>query len=192
LQPNIAIGEGYVQHMISYSMEDGGLGKEDAILGMRERIEALDLEKSFASSAQKRAQTANKLGIELLRDGRVAEAVETFETAYQATPNDAEVINNFGYAHLLNQNPEAAEPLLLQALVFDPGRANAWANLGQSYANRERASEAIACFALAYRFSSDRNVTREFLQRLALDDHQNVGDVARQTLALDLIQAEQD
>ena len=45
---------------------------------------------------------------------------------------DVEIVNNFGFAYLWNQDPEAAEPWLLLALVLAPGRVNAWVNLGEA------------------------------------------------------------
>jgi Flp pilus assembly protein TadD len=57
--------------------------------------------------------------------------VQAFQAAYQLAPTDVEIVNNFGYAYLRNDDPEAAEPWLLLALVLAPGRVDAWVNLGQ-------------------------------------------------------------
>jgi len=115
-----------------------------------------------------------------------------YQTEYQGLEqfsNHMHRWNNFGYAHLLHNDPQSAEPLLLLALVFEPGRATAWANLGQSYAKRGKRSEAVACFALAYRVSRNREVTRKFFFKLSEHEDKEVREAARQALQLQFVQA---
>jgi len=78
--------------------------------------------------------------------------------------------------------------LLFLALVFTPGRANAWANLGATYAKQGQHATAVACLANAYRFSRNQDATRQFLQQWAEGEDQEVREAARQTLQLLLVQ----
>ena len=98
-------------------------------------------------------------------------------------------MNNLGDAYQRLYNLQAAEPLLLLALVFAPGRANAWANLGQVYAKQGQHSAAVACYANAYRFSRNQDATRQLFQKWAEDEEYGVREAARQTLQLSLVQA---
>jgi Tfp pilus assembly protein PilF len=120
--------------------------------------------------------------------------VQAFRSAYQLAPADVEIVNNFGFAYLGNQDPDAAEPWLLLALVLAPRRVNAWVNLGEAYAKRGQRSMAIACMANGYRFSRNQAATRQFLQTLADDEKQDpeIREAARQTLQLPLGQAGKD
>jgi Flp pilus assembly protein TadD len=128
------------------------------------------------------------------REGQLEEAVQAFQAAHQFAPTDVEIVNNFGFAYLWNQDPEAAEPWLLLALVLAPERVNAWVNLGEAYAKQGQRSMAIACMANGYRFSRNQAATRQFLQTLADDENQDpeIRKAARRTLQLPLGQAGKD
>jgi len=120
--------------------------------------------------------------------------VQAFQSAYQFAPTEVEIVNNFGVVYLWSQDPEAAGPWLLLALVLAPERVNAWVNLGEAYAKQGQRSMAIACMANGYRFSSNQAATRQFLRTLADDEHQDpeIREAARQTLQLPLGQAGKD
>jgi Flp pilus assembly protein TadD len=124
-----------------------------------------------------------------MNTGQIAEAAQEFQAAYQVDPTDAEIINNLGYAYQRLDNLQAAEPLLLLALVFAPGRSNAWVNLGATYAKQGQPATAVACLANAYRFSRNPEATRQFLQQWAESERQEIREAARQTLQLQLVQA---
>lgn len=189
-QSSLDIGQGYLQRIIDYAKTNGGVGKEEAIVTMTRRIERLNLKSASNSGSRMRAQVENERGIELLRNGQVAQAVQAFEAAYRSDPTDAEIINNLGYAHLRENDAPAAEPLLLLALIYEPGRATAWANLGESYAKQGKRVEAVACLALAYRFSGNRAATRQFLDKLAAGDDKDISEAATHTLRLKLIEGD--
>ena len=128
-----------------------------------------------------------------IQNGQFAEAVRAFQEAIAADPGDVEALNNLGYAHFLSGNLETAEQVLFHALRLAPGRANAWTNLGQTYAKQKKQAEAVACFANAYRFSRNREMTRQFLRRLTEKEEEDDGvkEAARQTLQLILLQVNQ-
>jgi len=127
--------------------------------------------------------------VKYLRGGQADEAVQAFKSAYRLGPTDGEIVNNLGYAHLNRDEPQAAEPLLLLALVLEPGRANAWANPGESYAKQGRRSQAPARLARAYRCSKNRDATRQFFSKWAEDDAHHMSEIARRVLALRLVKA---
>jgi hypothetical protein len=71
---------------------------------------------------------------------------------------------------------------------------NAWVNLGEAYAEQGQHSIAVACLANGYRFSKNQTATRQFLQKLADDEDQDVAvrNAARETLRLPFVQAAKD
>ena len=192
--PALAAGEDAVRQLISYAMADGGARNVQAIMAVKRKIEALPLKRDIEPGAHQRARVANGRGVDLLREGQMAEAVQAFQAAYQLAPTDVEIVNNFGYAYLRNHDPGAAEPWLLLALVLSPERVNAWVNLGQAYAKQGQHTIAVACLASGYRFSKNKTATRQFLQKLADDEDEDatVRKAARQTLQLPLVQAAKD
>ena len=121
----------------------------------------------------------------------MAEAVQAFKAAYELAPTDVEIVNNFGYAYLQHNDPEAAEAWLLLAVVLAPNRVNAWVNLGESYARQGEPRMAVACLANGYRFSKHQAATRQFLIKLGdkEDEDAEVRKAAHQTLQLSLLRA---
>jgi hypothetical protein len=187
-QPDLAPGQNDVRQMITYAMANGGLGNEDALLTAKRRLETLKPKRLTDAPARKRARGENERGLQYMTKGQIAEAAQAFQAAYQEDPTDIEIINNLGDAYQRLSNLQAAEPLLLRVLVLAPGRTTAWANLGVTYAKQGQHSAAVACLANAYRFSRNQEVTRQFFQKLAEDDDNNVREVAKQTLQLQLLQ----
>jgi Flp pilus assembly protein TadD len=171
-------------------MTKGGVDHEADIAAAKRRLEALTLKRQSDPGRRKQARDTNGKGLEYIRAGQWSEAVQAFQAAYTADPTDIEIINNLGYAHLRHGNAPAAEPVLLRALIFAPGRSSAWANLGETYAKQGNLQAAVACFANAYRFSGNQDTTRTFLQTLSEDQDDKVRTAARQALQLQLVQAE--
>jgi predicted Zn-dependent protease len=177
--------------MISASMANGGNGDVDAIMEAKRQIEALPLNRRLEAAAHQQARAANDRGLQLLREGNMAEAVQAFKAAYELAPTDVEIVNNFGYAYLQHNDPEAAEAWLLLAVVLMPERVNAWVNLGESYAKQGEPRMAVGCLANGYRFSKHQTSTRQFLIKLAdkEDESAEVREAAHQTLQLSVLQA---
>jgi len=190
LQATIAMGKKYVQQMLKLAKTAGGVYHEDDIRTMKRQLEGLGRHSPVDAKAREQGRVANAQGLHALKEGHIAEALRAFQAAYQANPVDVEIINNLGYAYLLGADVQAAEQLLLQALVFAPGRTSAWANLGQTYAKQGDLGAAVACFAHAYRFSRNRDTTRQFLHNLAQDTDARVRDAAKQSLQLQLVQTQ--
>jgi predicted Zn-dependent protease len=116
-------------------------------------------------------------------------AVQAFRAAAQANPVRVEVFNNLGYAYMKSGDLPAAERWLVYTLTRAPERTNAWANLGDTYAQQGHHQAALACFAHAYRFSKNRDNTRQFLSQRVEDPtlDYRVRQVAQQALTLPLL-----
>jgi tetratricopeptide (TPR) repeat protein len=111
---------------------------------------------------RKKARKANDRGIAYLQSGQLVEAISAFQEAYRAYPADVEIVNNLGYAYLLNNDLDFAERYVLTALNMQPRRSAGWDNLGQIYAKKGQIPAAVASFTNAYRFSRDPNRTHSY------------------------------
>ena len=111
---------------------------------------------------RKIARVANDRGLSYLQGGRIGDAINTFQEAHRANPADIEIVNNLGFAYLLNNDPVSAENYLLIALTQRWDRSAAWGNLGQAYAKKGLMPDAVASFSNAYRFSRDLNQTHSY------------------------------
>src|SRR5207248_9160133 len=78
------------------------------------------------------------------------------------TSRRPEIVNNLGYAYMLNNDPVSAENYLLRALAMRWDRSAAWGNLGQAYVIMEHMGDPFASFSNAYRFSRDFNQTHSY------------------------------
>jgi tetratricopeptide (TPR) repeat protein len=101
---------------------------------------------------RKAARAANDRGLSYLQGGRIADAINAFQEAYRANPADIEIVNNLGFAYLLNNDPVSAENYLLTALTMRWDRSSAWGNLGQTYVKKGLMVDAVSSFSNAYRF----------------------------------------
>lgn len=132
----------------------------------------LEVKRSAAQSRppvrgdRKLARAANGRGLAALQSGRIPDAVRGFAEAHRADPADVEVLNNLGYAHLMQGDYDSARPYMLSALALTPERSAAWANLGQIQAMKGETQDAVASFINTYRFSQNRSKTHQFLLSL--------------------------
>jgi tetratricopeptide (TPR) repeat protein len=127
------------------------------------------------------ARAANDRGLAYIQSGRIAEAINAFQEAYRANPADIEIVNNLGYAYLLNNDLVSAENYLLTALAMRWDRSAAWGNLGQTYVKKDQMGGAIASFSNAYRFSRDLNQTHSyFLAMMEKEKDVNLKQALRQ------------
>ena len=130
---------------------------------------------------RKAARAANDRGLSYLQSGRIAEAINAFQEAYRANPADIEIVNNLGYAYLINNDLDLAEEYLLKVLAMRWDRSAAWGNLGQIYVKKGLMVDAVSSFSNAYRFSRDVNQTHSnFLERMGKENDDNLKLVLRQ------------
>ncbi len=91
--------------------------------------------------------TAHKtLGDECFAQGKLAEAVASYEQALAIDPNYAEVYNNLGNVFREQGLPAEAERHLKQAILIKPALINAYYNLGSVLYMRGKLTEAIQIF----------------------------------------------
>lgn len=164
--------EGYVSKMLSLAMVDGGVNNEDEILEAKRRDEELQRPQR---GDRKAARAVNERGLASLQSGRTLEAINAFQEAHKADPGDVEILNNLGYAYLMQGDLDPAERYMLSTLTMAPGRTSAWANLGEVYAKKGDINAAVGSFANAYRFSQNRDKTHQFF--LTLMEKENGGNL---------------
>ena len=175
----------FLTQMITLAMQNGGAGQEAQLEALKQQIEALPKPKR---GDRKAARLQHNKGLEEFKKGRYEQALQFFLTAYQLDAGDVEVVNNVGMAYLKTGNlPEAAR-YLGGALSLAPTRAAAWGNLAEVFARDSRLAEAVAAYALTYRYSKNKDATRRLLeaQTTNVDDPQ-VMQTAKAALALPLI-----
>jgi tetratricopeptide (TPR) repeat protein len=188
------LSQKYLTEMIGYASIEGGISNEPDIFEAKRRIEALNVRTQPQGEKKKLTRENNQKGLKYSQAGKFTDAVQAFQEAYQANPGDVEVVNNLGTAYLVKGDLNGAEQFLRKALSLAPGRSNAWANLGQTYAKQGKMQEAVACFANTFRFSRNRETTRQFLLRLTEKEGEDekVKEAAKQALQLALVQASQN
>lgn len=120
------------------------------------------------------ARRLNSEGLEYLKLGQVAASVAKFRQAYHVDSADVEIVNNLGYGLYMEGNYAEAREILTRALIMNPGRATAWGNLAQTYAELGDTRSSIGCIQNSYRFSKNPENTRIFfLDQLALTSNPN-------------------
>ena len=78
---------------------------------------------------------AYRLGMSLVKEGRVDEAISTFENGLRTDPQNAVLLNVIGATYSLKGEFEQAESYLLLGLQIDPGFVPARKNLAINYFN---------------------------------------------------------
>ncbi|MBN2715500.1 MAG: tetratricopeptide repeat protein, partial [Deltaproteobacteria bacterium] len=94
--------------------------------------EETDVDTGVAEELQaaiiKLARDKNEQGKNLLKKYKYPEALAVFREAYELDSQNAEVVNNYGYAHALLGNFEDAEKFYEESIVLDPNRAVVYLN----------------------------------------------------------------
>lgn len=142
----------------------------------RERVAAFP--QGVQSAAGARAEPSNRLRIamdqprgpeaaRLFADAVVAHrandlatARDLYERLLVLTPNDPDLLNNFGVLLSSQREYGRATELLKRAVALAPANAGAWANLGFSLREQSRSAEAIAAFQHALALDPARPAVR--------------------------------
>jgi len=177
-----------LNQMIKLAEDNGGLEYKEEIISINKQIKSLPKPEKGNRSL---ARSLNEAGLNLAKEGNYKDAKKYFVDAQAQDPTDAEIIGNLGYAALRAGNYKQAIISFTESLQLVPSRAATWGNLGEYYAIVGKERKAIACFALAFHFSRNQEVTRTYLKNEAENNEDaNVRKMAQQALELDLIKPE--
>lgn len=193
LDPLVALGRQFVLEMIAYAETNGGVGNEKKISEAKNRIDELRLAKPIVPEQAKRVGELIDVGLDKLREAKFADAIRSFQEAGQIAPSNGEILSNLGDAYLRNGDVVEAQQILLQVLVLVPVHVRVWIHLGQAYARLGNFTAAIACFVNAYRFSSNREETRQMLRNLAERETEDavIRATAQQALQLQFLRLDE-
>lgn len=133
-------------------------------------VEAVTQLSRPARGDRKIARAANTLGLAAMEKGAFLDAVTHFTSAIIADPADQEIVDNLAGALLKSSRFSEAREAAKAALLLNPMRSSAWANLGTILAEEGKEGSAVASFQLAYRFSRSADKTREYLEKMKQED----------------------
>ena len=152
-----------VMRMLEYALDDGGLNHESEIQETKLQIESLPRP---AKGNKKAARMFNADGLASSKNYDFNNAVKMFEEANKLDKSDIEIASNLGFSYFKQGNLDLAQQAITTTLIMSPGRATAWANLGEIFGTRGDVNRAVACFSNTYRFSKDRLKTHQFMKKL--------------------------
>ncbi|MDJ1173649.1 tetratricopeptide repeat protein [Roseofilum capinflatum] len=101
------------------------------------------------------AQKYNQQGIELMKLGDYAEAVEAFQQAVEIYPDSEKIYSNLGIALGHDRRFEEAVNAFQQALEINPQNWETYNNLGIALGSQEKYDQAIAAFQEAIALNPD-------------------------------------
>lgn len=110
----------------------------------------------------------NNKGLAQLRAGNTNGAIDLFNRAALADPNDSEVMANLGYALVKANRLGEAEKALNLAIIINPRRTATWGAVSEFFAKKPNNTEvAVRALQLAYEFSGGRDKTLQFFAESA-------------------------
>jgi tetratricopeptide (TPR) repeat protein len=99
-----------------------------------------------SGSSESEAAKAYRLGMGLVKEGRLDEGISTFKNGLRTDPQSTVLLNVIGATYSLKGDFEQAQKYLLQSLQTDPGFVPARKNLAISYFNSGKYDLAIPEF----------------------------------------------
>jgi tetratricopeptide (TPR) repeat protein len=99
------------------------------------------------------ARAAENLGISLLAEGKLTEALETLQEAVKISPRSANVRNGLGFALVAHGRVDEAIAAFREAIRLKPRYPRALVNLGNAMNQTGQPEEAIAHFGEAVRIN---------------------------------------
>jgi tetratricopeptide (TPR) repeat protein len=99
-------------------------------------------------STQTRFQRAYNTGVQLVRQGKLDEAIRTFDRGLAADPRNVRLLDAIGAAYSLNGEFVTAEGFFLRGLQIDPGFVPAQKNLAITHFNLGQNDRAASEFRL--------------------------------------------
>lgn len=132
---------------------------------------------------RKLAREKNKLGLAAFHSGDFAKAIILFNEGANADPGDVELVDNHGYALMMNGQLDEAKSKLIEAITMKVSRGAAWGNLGQVFAKQGDKDSAVACFKITFVFSSAPEKSVAYFTDLAKSDSDSaVREAAQEAL----------
>jgi tetratricopeptide (TPR) repeat protein len=170
-----------VNRMLEFALNDGGLSQESEIQQIKLQLEGLPKPEK---GNKKVARAINDKGLASSKEYDFNNAVKLFEEANSLDKSDIEIISNLGFSYLKQGNLDLAQQAIITTLTMSPGRATAWANLGEVFGAKGDISHAVACFSNTYRFSKDRLKTQIFMKKL--NETENIENIKQaRAIAID-------
>lgn len=112
---------------------------------------------------KKLSRDLNDTGISYINENNFPDAVTTLRLASNASPNDAEILGNLGYALYMNGDTLQAKEALLKSLHIKPKRGSTWNNIGLVLAKLGHTAQATNCFINYYDYSSQKKTAESML-----------------------------
>lgn len=104
----------------------------------------------------------NDEGLNALKKGDSAAAVEFFRKGLLENPRDVELAGNLGFALVRANRPKEAVDVLVEALVLDPRRSSTWTPLAEALALSDRGELGLAALWVSYQWSGNREKSEAF------------------------------
>lgn len=121
-----------------------------------------------AKGDRKAARKLNDTAIALMGEKKYTEAIPVLQEAHKTDPADIEIMNNLAYAQIeegiTKNNFTQAKIALVDTLRLKPERAQAWANLGRTFALEGNETAATKCYINFFRFAENKDKALSRLQ----------------------------
>jgi len=151
---------------------------------VKSSMDSLGIQQKPARGNKKIARAKNKDGITALNTSDFKGAVVLFTEGISADQGDIELVNNLGYALMMDGQPDSAKSKLIDVLNMDIARSGAWANLGEVFAKSGNQDNAVAAFKLSYYFSRAPEKTIVFFKKLSdTDPDENVRNASNKAVS---------
>lgn len=121
------------------SLEKGG--KEAEAIHMYERARSID--------ARQVPLATRRLATLYGQIGEFDRAKQEYERALEQSPNDCEILNDFGYFYYCRGLWDDAEKKLRQSVASNPKFGRAWINLGMTLGQKGQTKESLEAFQKA-------------------------------------------
>jgi len=107
------------------------------------------------------ARALNAQAMEAWRTGRIEDALDFFESAIEADPNDWVPLADYGRLLVMMTNHQAAGPLLERAAELNPGSARVWLDLYSYYQKNMQLERGFHAYARAEELSGGEAIVQD-------------------------------
>jgi len=112
-------------------------------------VSAIEQYEKAIEAEPKSIEAYNRLGLILIRTGRLEKAEKTYEKALAIAPEEAHLYNNLGFCYTLQARWDDARAKFEKALEINPSFDRAHVNLAMALAQQDRFEEALQHFQAA-------------------------------------------